>query len=118
MKPVRIEGNQKFYKLSDIQALMARKPNKSLRDEKMFEDIRKVRLYNDKAEGKLIPRVEIVSAIQRILGPVSSIVESKLVNEWPTLVSGMPPEKCREKGRELADAVMAKFQELAKEFPA
>jgi hypothetical protein len=89
----------------------------TLKDQKTQEEIRKLKIKNDKDQGKLILKTEVAAAIRRALGRVSSIVEAKLVLEYPTVVSGMDPDAVRVFGRRLHDLIMAECQGLAKEFP-
>ncbi len=89
----------------------------TLKDQKTAEEIRKLRIKNDKDQGKLIAKAEVAGAIRRVLGKVSSITESKLVAEYPTVVAGLDPAAARVYGRRLHDLLMAECQALAKEFP-
>ena len=89
----------------------------TLKDEKTKEEIRKLRIKNDKDQGKLVLKAEMASAIRRALGKVSSICESTLVHEFPTVVAGLDPAAARVYGRRLHDLLMSECQALAKEFP-
>jgi hypothetical protein len=89
----------------------------SLKDQKTAEEIRKLKIKNDRDEAKLILKSDVAASIRRVLGQVSSIAESKLVNEWPTAVAGLDVAQARIYGRRLHDALMLEYQKLAKEFP-
>ena len=89
----------------------------SLRDQKISEEIRKLLIKHDRDAGKLIAKVEIAAAIRRALGSVSSIIESKIVGEWPSAVAGLDPAQARVYGRRLYDEVMAQCKALEREFP-
>lgn len=103
---------------------MAENPEKvqpsgeSLKEQKTQEEIRKLRIKNDKDEGKLVLKSDVAAAIRRALGGVAGICEAKLVNEWPTAVAGLDPAQARVYGRRLHDKIMEECQQLSKEFPA
>lgn len=89
----------------------------TLKDQKTQEEIRKLKIKNDKDQGKLVLKSEVAAAIRRAIGAVSSILESKLVHEYPTVVAGLDPAAARVYGRRLHDLIMVDCQALAKEFP-
>src|SRR5690348_4992546 len=89
----------------------------TLKDQKTAEEIRKLKIKNDKDQGKLVAKADVAAAIRRALAGVSGICEAKLVNEYPTLVSGQDPPAARVYGRRLHDLIMAECQKLAGEFP-
>lgn len=89
----------------------------SLRDQKTREEIRKLRIKNDKDEGRLVLRTEVAAALRRSLGAVASICESKLVNEWPVAVAGLDVPQARVYGKRLHDSIMAECAKASKEFP-
>lgn len=89
----------------------------TLRDQKIAEEIRKLKIRNDKDAGKLIARVEVAAAIRRALASVAGIIEAKIVGEWPSAVAGLDPAQARVYGRRLYDEVMAQCELLKKEFP-
>jgi hypothetical protein len=117
IQPIRVEGQQKFYRLEDIQSALSQKPSKSLKDEKLFEEIRKFRIANDKAEGKLVLKSEVASAIRRVMGKFSEILEDGLVRQLPTAAAGQTVEAIRIYGRQLHDRSMIGITALKKEFP-
>lgn len=89
----------------------------TLKDQKTQEEIRKLKIKNDRDQGKQVLKVDVASAIRRALGGVSSICEAKLIHEFPTVVAGLDPAAARVYGRRLHDLIMSECQALAKEFP-
>lgn len=115
--PVSGSGSRKRYRIGDVEAAMAAKPGKSLRDEKLGEEIRKLRIRNDKEERVTIPRNEVSQAVQKCLGPVATMLEQKLVNEYPAAVAGMDVPQARIFGRRLVDTILVAFTDLSAMFP-
>lgn len=114
----RVDGNMlKKYIAEHSDELKAMGDEISLRETKLSEEIRKLRIKNDRDEGKSVPKVEVASAIRRALAGVAGILEAKLVAEWPSAVAGLDPAQARVYGRRLYDDVMVQCQALEKEFP-
>lgn len=110
---VRVEGKTKLYALDSVQAALAAKPDKSLRDEKLTEEVRKLRIRNDRDDGKLIPVEDVKRREASILAKVDSIIEQKLSNEYPSAVAGLDVPQARVYGKRLGDQIRGLFNELA-----
>jgi hypothetical protein len=87
----------------------------ALRDQKMAEEIRKLRIRNDKDEGKLVPMDWIASGDTRILARVDQILEQKLSNEYPSAVAGLDVPQARVYGKRLGDQIREEFNKLKEE---
>jgi len=88
----------------------------ALRDQKVTEEVRKLRIRNDRDEGKLIA-VELVKAcVARVLARVDQILEQKLANEWPSAVAGLDVPQARIYGKRLGDQVRVEFNRLKEEW--
>src|ERR1041385_3760444 len=88
-------GKHKVFRLDSILAALGNKPDKSLREQKLTEEIRKLKLANDMKENRLLDKSVFIGILQRILGPLDNLIEQKLVNEWPTAVAGLEPAAAR-----------------------
>lgn len=81
----------------------------SLRDKKLTEEIRKLRIANDAKEGRLIARSFVVETHAKILGAVLPRVKQVLENEYPKDVHGLSIPDIREKGKATYDAIADAF---------
>jgi hypothetical protein len=88
----------------------------SLKDQKISEEIRKLRIQNDAKEGALVSRSRIVEALQRVGSAIDGITEAKLCNEWPEAVAGLDVAGARVYGRRLKDSMMAEIRKLESEW--
>lgn len=113
-----IQGVGGKYALADIRQALDGKADKSLRDQKLAEEIRKLQIKNDKDQGKLIPKTEVVASIMRMAPRIRATMEQKLLNEYPSVVAGLgEPDKVRTYSRRLYNEVMAEWAAFEKEWP-
>lgn len=89
-----------------------------LKDQKLNEEIRKLKIKNDKDEGKMVARTEVAASVRQTLSAVGPILEAKLQNEWPMTVSRLDPPQCRKYGKELTDEILKQFEELERLWPS
>ena len=114
-----IQGVGGKYALADIRQALDGKADKSLRDQKLAEEIRKLQIKNDKDQGKLIAKTEVVASIMRMAPRIRATMEQKLLNEYPSVVAGLgEPDKVRTYSRRLYNEVMAEWASFEKEWPA
>lgn len=92
------------------------KSGTSLRDQKIAEEVRKLRLKNDRDEAKLIPVEDVRQIHAEILARVDGILEQKLSNEYPSAVAGLDVAQARVYGKRLGDQVRGEFQKLAEKW--
>lgn len=113
--PVANSGGKKLYSLAAVEAELAKKPKveQSLKDQKTFEEVRKLRIANDAKEGRLVPRDQYESWIAKVRSGVDVIIEQKLVNEYPSAVAGMDVPQARIFGKRLGDQLREEFGKLA-----
>ena len=116
LAPIRREGTVSFFELADVEAALAAKSDKTLKDEKLSEEIRKLRLKNDRDEGKLILVDSVKSCVSRVLARVDQILEQKLSNEYPAAVAGLDVPQSRIYGKRLGDQIRVEFQGLKEEW--
>jgi len=88
----------------------------ALRDQKLAEEVRKLRLKNDRDEGKLIPIEAVKHCVSRVLSRVDQILEAKLSNEYPAAVAGLDVPQSRIYGKRLGDQIRTEFQGLKEEW--
>jgi hypothetical protein len=111
-QPAAVVRGVKLFTLASVEAWLGTKPDKSLRDGKLFEEIRKLRLKNDATENKVVLRTEIAAKLRTCLGQMVSILEQRFVNELPTAVSGLEPPQVRIVSRRIFDEALAEIRGL------
>jgi hypothetical protein len=119
IEPAEIRGRTKFYRLADVEdALKSKCENAPLRDLKLTEEIRKLRLANDSKEKKLVERSRICGAIERLSNRINPMLEQKLEREYPQAISLTPEDmpRCRILGANLADAIRKEFRSFSDEW--
>jgi hypothetical protein len=89
------------------------KSGTNLRDQKIAEEVRKLRIKNDRDETKLIPVEDVCRVHAEMLARVDAILEQKLSNEYPSAVAGLDVAQARVYGKRLGDQVRGEFQKLA-----
>lgn len=115
VQPTRVEGKTKFYRLQEVEAALQKKKS-SLRDHKLFQEIRKLRIANDKEERLVVLRSKVADSIRSCLSPAVATLEQRLVNEYPTAVAGLDVPQARIYGKRLCDELLGYFQSLDKEW--
>ncbi len=110
----RVDGDafQQWIK-DNPSAFEAGQEAMSLKEQKISEEIRKLRIANDAKERALVSRSRVIEAIDRTQASVDTLTEAKLVNEWPHEVAGLDVNKAREYGRKLKDEMMAEIRKMA-----
>ena len=83
---------------------------------KLAAQRKRAELDLERARGKLADKSEFAQAIYRILGPARQHLEDKLVNQYPSVVSGLDPAAIRTYSRRLMDDLLQKIQQLGAEF--
>lgn len=87
-----------------------------LKAKKTQEEIRRLKLANDKQEKKLVARAVVCESMSRILGQVLPRIERLLVNEYPAMVAGLDVPGCRDAGRRVYDMIAEAHREFGKEL--
>jgi hypothetical protein len=88
----------------------------ALRDQKLTEEIRKLRIKNDKDAKLSVPVESVKQCIARILARVDQILEQKLCNEYPSAVAGLDVPQARIYGKRLGDQIRAEMNKLKEEW--
>jgi hypothetical protein len=98
------------YLLADVEAAAQEAADcGSLRDEKLREEIRKLRIANDLKERELVNRRDVAGAIRKTLPDIPKILDQKLVQEAPT-----PEEKIR--ARKAIDEAVKVIESMQKDW--
>jgi hypothetical protein len=106
---------------SDAALLEAVKPSVATgstgtKEDEQYEKWRKLRIKNDKDEGKLVAVELVKQCHSRILARVDQIIEQKLSNEFPSAVAGLDVPACRVYGKRLGDQIRAEMNQLKEEW--
>ena len=117
IKPGGRHGGRALYELEPIQDALAAKPDKTLKDEKLAEEIRKLRILNDEREGKLINRATVATSATQFVAECARLLTQALENEFPALVQGLDIAGCRVKGKQLNDRIRAEIYKLCDLWP-
>jgi hypothetical protein len=88
----------------------------SLKDQKLNEEIRKLKIANDNKEGRLIDRSKGLEVLGRMAERMRKALEQKLCNEYPSQVVSLEVPQARVFGKRLFDAVMVDFQGACEEW--
>jgi hypothetical protein len=86
----------------------------SLKDQKLNEEIRKLRIANDLKEKELVRRSLVIEAHAKMAEQVRKLLEQKLENEYPGLVAGLDTAQARVFGKRLHDSIIQEFKGFAK----
>lgn len=116
LSPVGQEGNAKLYALADVEGVLKSKPDKSLKDEKLAEEIRKLKIKNDRDEGKLVLKIKVLEVWEKMSGQMRFIQDQKLENEYPAVVAGLDVPQARVYGKRLNDSLTELIQRAGEEL--
>ena len=117
LQPAFEKGKIKYYRLADLHARLDAKPGKDLKEQKLLEQIRDLKIHNDRAENKVLAKSVYIEAHQRILGPLRNLVYDTLENKLPPMMAGLDAPGARIQGAKLADALVRGFSELLEQLP-
>lgn len=84
----------------------------SLKDQKLNEEIRKLKIANDSKEKLVVLRDNVKSACGACIDKIRTFLEQKLENEYPSAVVGMEVPQARVYGRRVNDQVLLELQKL------
>lgn len=88
----------------------------TLRDQKLKEEIRKLRVVNDAKQGALASRAKVAASLRAMAGKVRAILDQKLEQEMPAAMAGLDVPGARVYGKRLNDQICEAFAALAKEW--
>ena len=120
VQPDSVAGGTMRYRMSVVQPLLDAAKSKledasgsvALKDQKLMEEIRKLRIANDAKGRKLVDRAVIEGELLKVATEQRNILRLKLENEWPAKVAGLDVTQARVYGRRLSDEIMLAFQSL------
>ena len=87
------------------------KSTSSIRERKLDEEHRKIKMLNDENEGLLVRRSDVANTIQKIFGSLMPRLEQKLVTEYPSAIC-VDVIQGRIYGKRLYDQVAEAFREF------
>jgi hypothetical protein len=112
--PRKTDGGNKLYALEDLTAATEQTTDSdSLKEQKLKEEVRKLKLANDIKERLLVPRQEQAAAIRRAGAGIVPIGEAKFVNEAPVAGSMLEVPQLRIVLRRYWDSFLEECQKLA-----
>jgi hypothetical protein len=112
VKPAGKRAGKPVYRLDEVNAAMRAVPNKTLREEKLAEEIRKLKQYNDREAGLLIEDEATAKWLYGIAKRCSQVLWQKLVNEMPAAVAGMDEAAARGYAKKVYNAVQTGLREI------
>src|SRR5689334_641876 len=116
LQAVFVKGRQKFYDLAQVQSAMAiRKGDKGLKDQKLEQEIRRLRIANDQKERKLIPVDVIARRFAEVAQGQKDLLRQRLENEAPSQLADQKPEPIRIMLKRVVDEICQGMQLLVKE---
>ena len=90
----------------------------TLKDQKLTEEVRKLRIANDTKMGTLVKRADVCETLSRIFGRLRPEVERKIIHELPVSLCGVDVPSGRIVARRIADEIFAAFAECSNEWEA
>jgi hypothetical protein len=87
-------------------AVEAEAPAGSLKEQKLSEEIRKLKLANDIKARVLVNVAKCVEAHAKEKAALIAILRQKLENEYPVAVAGLDPGSARVYGKRVVDAII------------
>jgi predicted transcriptional regulator len=96
--------------------LKATGDNVSLKDQKLNEEIRKLRIANDRADKLVVNKQAVKGVINACVERIRHFLEQKLENEYPSAVAGMDVPQARVYGRRVHDQIILEHQKMAEEW--
>ena len=88
----------------------------SLKDQKLNEEIRKLKLSNDEKERLVVSKEKTAELVARIIQKQREVLEQKLENEYPSTVYGLEIPQIRVHGRRLNDEILKAWQTFHTEW--
>ncbi len=91
-----VSANPTFGKVADTAPL---------KEQKTFEEVRKLRIANDAKEKMSVLRSAVCSSIAATAKAIDELLENKLEKEYPSSVAGLDIAGARVYGRNLRDMI-------------
>jgi hypothetical protein len=101
---------------SDAVSAKSSEDIKSLKAKEIALRCERMRFGIDREKKKFVPRVDVAASIRRCLGPMASILEQKLANEYPSAVAGLDVPQARVYGKRVCDEILKCFEEFEREW--
>lgn len=88
-----------------------------LKQEKLKEEVRRLKIDNDRNDKILVDSRGIIQSISEVGAKVRAILDRKLRVEYPKAVNGLTIPQAAKFGQVLADQIMSEFRALEDEWP-
>lgn len=88
----------------------------SLKDQKLNEEIRKLKISNDTKSKLVVLKSSVKGATSACIDRIRTFLEQKLENEYPSAVVGMEVPQARVYGRRVNDQILSELQKLHDEW--
>lgn len=99
---------------SNLETLMANKGKKSLRDQKLEQEIRRLRHANEKMEASLVSRAWLRERFERIGAEIAALAERSVIEDTAALMAAGPDiARIRAEYRKVWDRIMIGLQNCA-----
>jgi len=116
----KVSGGRRYWSLEAVTELLTTAGNKSvpreLREELIHEQIRKLKIRNDKEAGALVARAAVCSAVAATTTGVKGILR-RFVQEAPPDLVGLEVPDIRVALKRWEDHLCERFQTLSKHWP-
>ena len=100
----------------ELKATPAEGSTLSLKEQKLNEEIRKLRIRNDRDDRLVVLRSKVIGAHEATVAAMRKIISQKLENEYPSAVAGQDIPTCRVYGRKIGDELIKEFQGLSEHW--
>lgn len=90
----------------------------ALRDQKLTEEIRKLRIRNDREDSRLVLKSEVLEDGHKFAAWQKQFLTQKLVNEYPSVVAGLDVAGAMAYGRRVVVAICENTQDMLKQIEA
>jgi hypothetical protein len=107
---------EKFEPAKVLEALKPEENAQTVRDKKIFEEWRKLKILNDFKEAKLVSVERVITRDAAMIASVRTLLQQKLQNEYPVMAAGQDAPHIREIGRKLEDQLLVEFSRLAEHW--
>jgi hypothetical protein len=122
--PTGTRSGRKLYPVAEVlEALRdapARNPDSraALKEAKVAEEVRRLRLATGRTESRLIAREAVASEFARLFGPLVPQLEQLLLNQYPAAVAGLDVPQARIYGKRVFDEFLRLHREAAEKWSA
>lgn len=111
-KGSRVDGTALREWLKENESSLHESGEVILKDQKLAEEVRKLRIRNDKDEEKTIPKGKLAADLHALAADQLQLLRQRLENELPATVAGLDPSSARIIFKRVVDEIAGKMQQL------